>query len=234
MKKSFAAASRRQTRMFTLIELLVVIAIIAILAAILLPALNSARERGRSANCLSNLKQGVTSVSSYCDDNNFMLTAEVWNSSSDWSSWSSLLVQGNYTTFQEMLCPSFTPYSALNDGWDHWFGYAMTSEYLASSPYNKHSTFIKYPSRWVWLVDSWVSSHSSGGARGTDVPLQFYIVSKGRTDSSVHLRHGQNYAQAAFADGHAAAISAKEKVANNWNDDGSFYTLEQAFSCQNK
>ena len=68
---------RRGRAAFTLIELLVVIAIIAVLAAMLLPVLALAKEKGLRARCMSNLHQIAIALAAYAADNNEFLPRSV-------------------------------------------------------------------------------------------------------------------------------------------------------------
>jgi prepilin-type N-terminal cleavage/methylation domain-containing protein/prepilin-type processing-associated H-X9-DG protein len=60
---------RTADKAFSLIELLIVIAIVGILAALLLPALTSARLKGERTNCQANLRQLALAIQMYCPDN---------------------------------------------------------------------------------------------------------------------------------------------------------------------
>jgi prepilin-type N-terminal cleavage/methylation domain-containing protein/prepilin-type processing-associated H-X9-DG protein len=76
-------APRAQSKMnglgFTLIELLVVIAIIAVLAALLLPVLAKAKEKGRQTSCINSVRQQTLAVLMYAEDHDGVLPPTAYN-----------------------------------------------------------------------------------------------------------------------------------------------------------
>ena len=153
MKKNFVLtepavseipACRRVKQGFTLIELLVVIAIIAILAAMLMPALQQARERAKTSTCANNLKTLGNIMTFYTDDNKGYLPYPVGggrNHASGYRYWTDFLVIKKYIpsshgtsyctvkatqpSFKTLGCPSSTGQAAANIALGGWRDSAM-------------------------------------------------------------------------------------------------------------
>jgi prepilin-type N-terminal cleavage/methylation domain-containing protein/prepilin-type processing-associated H-X9-DG protein len=216
-------------RKFTLIELLVVIAIIAILAAMLLPALNGARQIAKRIKCAGQLRQISTAQNMYTVDNNDYIWIVGYDASYD--NWIDTLVGGYNMKGRPayipaslkaklFVCPSLKPGASDSDKRYRTYGiYRGRGDTYYNSNIDSQGDFMvnasashiffllrkfKRPSEFALIADTEVPlSDATYGGMGNFV---FYPASVSDYNSAVALIHA-GFANTVFVDGHVASLN---------------------------